>query len=101
MNALRHLLTMTATVEPWTGDNGYGEREYGTARQVQGRYETGPRLVRSEGGREIVSSARLYFLDETIGVRDRVTLPDGSQPLILAVNSTTSVGGVVVVRVDL
>jgi len=76
----------TVTIEPYTGQNLYGEPDYGDAVEYPAliRYRT--RKVLDREGREVVSSAQVYLNgDVGIDVRDRITLPDGTSPVIISI----------------
>lgn len=76
----------TVTIEPFIGVNAYAEPQYGVPVQYSAFVQRKTKLVRDRTGREVVSTAQVY-LDGTvnIGVQDRITLPDGSQPIVLSV----------------
>jgi hypothetical protein len=88
------LLTETVTRQPYTGQDKYGQATFGSAENVQCRIVQRPEIVRQAGGestgvmREVVAKARIYCRAVPgWGLRDRVTLPDGSQPVILEVHT--------------
>jgi len=76
----------TVTIEPFIGVNAYAEPQYGLPATYPAFVQRKTKLVRDRTGREVVSTAQMY-LDGTVsvGVQDRITLPDGSQPVILSV----------------
>ncbi|MBW2561268.1 MAG: hypothetical protein JRE40_10505 [Deltaproteobacteria bacterium] len=76
----------TVTIEPFTGVNVNGEPQYGAAVQYSAFVQRRTRLVRDRAGQEVVSTAQVY-LDGSVdvGIQDRITLPDGSQPVILSI----------------
>ncbi len=78
----------TVTVESYLGNNAYGEPQYGTPVQCPAFVQRKIKLVRDRTGREVVSTAQVY-LDGSVnvGVQDRITLPDGNQPVILSVEA--------------
>jgi hypothetical protein len=84
---LLELLTQTVTVETVTSRDGYGKPVYGTARTYRARVVGKTRLVRDANGVERVSSETVYADSTDLMPTDRITLPDGSQPLILSVGS--------------
>lgn len=68
------LLTDVAVIEEFKGEGAYGP-VYAPPVEVKCRAEYGNRLVRDKEGREVVSSARLYFEpDIAISVDSRVTV---------------------------
>lgn len=85
----------TVTVEPYTGQNQYAEPTYGASVQYSAFVQRKTKLVRDRAGREVVSMAQVY-LDGSVnvGVQDRITLPDGSQPVILSVEDLPDETGV-------
>lgn len=77
---LRH----TVTVEPYLGDNGYGQ-QYDDAVLVRCWLEKRVRLVRAPDGREVTSSATFYC---RLGAVDAppeslVTLDDGRKTTVI------------------
>lgn len=87
--------------EPYASQNGYGVASYGTAETIKCRVEHKPKIIRRTGGgeasgtvQEIVSKATIYCAGVFgWGERDRITLPDGSQPLILQVHTSPDEDG--------
>jgi len=79
------VLVDTVTVEPWAGQNPNGGATYGSPVSLRCRVVRGSRMFRDQQGQMVLSIATLYAgADEVrIGPKDRVTLPDGSQPPIL------------------
>jgi len=78
----------TVTIEPFAGVNVYGEPQYGAAVQYSAFVQHRTRLVRDRTGQGIISTAQVY-LDGSVnvGIQDRITLPDGSQPTILSIEA--------------
>jgi len=78
----------TVKIESFTSINIYGEPQYGTAVQCSAFIEYKTKLVRDATGQEVVSTVQIY-LDGSIDVniQDRITLPDGSQPVILSIEA--------------
>jgi len=78
----------TITLEPFTGVNTYGEPQYGTAVQYSAFVQRKTKLVRDRIGQEAVSTSQVY-LNGTVNVdiQDRITLPDGSRPVILSIEA--------------
>ena len=88
------LLAHEVTREPLLSIDSHGQPTWGTAAQYPCHIVRKPKMVRStaaarsetEGSvREVVSNAQVYT--DFVGwlPDDRITLPDGSHPLILAV----------------
>jgi len=82
------LMTQEVTWEPRTGLDEYSRPTYGAATAVRCRVVGRPRMTRDVDGQEVVSTTTIYC-DGNPGISpvDRVTLPDGSQPVILRVES--------------
>lgn len=79
-------LKQSVTIEPWTGNNGdadtYGAGVANACRIVQ-------KSVKQMGGSgEVVVQSTVIVLNgtATVTAKDRITLPDGSKPVILSVN---------------
>jgi hypothetical protein len=84
---LLELLTQTITIESVASRDGYGKPAYGPARTYRARVVGKIRMVRDANGEERVSSATVHVDATDIVPTDRITLPDGSQPLVLSVGS--------------
>lgn len=84
---LAALLTETVTLEAYTGtQDSYGTPQYAAPVQLPARVEYAPTRIVTAQGEERLSRARV-FLDGTVTVdlRDRLTLPDTTQPALLVV----------------
>ena len=80
------MFTQTITVEPWLSKDKYGQPSFGPGVARTCRIEGKNKLVRALDGQERVSATTIYVYGAAgIGYKDRVTLPDGSRPIILAV----------------
>lgn len=87
------LMTQEVVRKPFNGQNEYGEETYGTSVPVQCRIVNKPTIVRQGGGGEVSSSEQEVVSKATIycagspgwGMRDGITLPDGTTPIILDV----------------
>lgn len=95
------MLAHEVTREPWTGQDSHGQPSYGTATTHRCHIVFKPTLVRTVGSarsetegsvREVVSNAQVYTDNVGWGVKDRITLPDGTQPLILEVRKHADQG---------
>lgn len=90
------LMVDTVQRAPYTGQNEFGEATYGPAAPVQCRVVRKPRVLHRSGVgaavsgavQEVVSTATVYCsgVPEWTG-QDQITLPDGSTPLILQVDT--------------
>jgi hypothetical protein len=75
----------------WQADvsvDGYGKSTYATSRTLRCRVAKKVRMVRNAAGEETVSSTQVW-LDDVYGVEvdDKLTLPDGTAPTILFVET--------------
>lgn len=80
------VLPDSVTVEPWVNQGPSGGGIFGAPVTIPDvRVVRGSRRFRDQNGQIVLSIATLYAgADEVqIGPKDRVTLPDGSQPPIL------------------
>ena len=78
----------TITLEPLTGADGYSKPTFGPGTQLRARVEYRTRLVRTVDNVEAVSTATTILFDaQPVDPMSRLTLPDGTQPKILAVNN--------------
>lgn len=77
----------TLTVEAFLGRDTYGAATYGPARTYTARVNNVQRNVLNAQGQMVVAKGRAW-LDtvDTITVNDRVTLDDGTQPVLLNMN---------------
>lgn len=87
--ALLDLLRQTVTIEPYTGPDPFGAPGYGPPVEYPARVRREAKMVRASDGEERVSST-VVWLDGAaqVGPQDRITMPDGSHPPILAVESS-------------
>lgn len=86
----------TVTIESFIGVNAYAEPQYDLPVQYPAFVQHKTKLVRDRFGQEVVSTAQVY-LDSAveIGGQDRITLPDGSQPVILSIEALPDETGAV------
>lgn len=81
------LMPHTVTIQPLTGRDEYSRPTYGPGIQYRARVVGKQKLVRAADGSERVSATTIYVVGVSgISPEDRITLPDGSQPPILAVS---------------
>jgi hypothetical protein len=80
------------TRKAYTGQDDYGQPTFGNAVTVQCRVVYKPEIIKLRGRgeasgttREVLASARVYCPVTGWGLRDQITLPDGSKPPILKV----------------
>jgi hypothetical protein len=89
--ALLAVMTQTLTVNRLSGvsTDGYGRPAYSTARSSYACRVTGKQhLVRNlEGEQEVADTIAWVRSTSTFGPSDRITLPDGSTPKLLALEA--------------
>lgn len=91
--ALLSLFDQTVTVRRSTGQNSRGDRLYSTTAQTyKARQENKTTLVKDRLGQDVVSKTRCFVAATSTGfpgihVDDRVTMPDGTQPKLIAVDA--------------
>lgn len=79
------ILQHTVQVEPYLGSGAFGDT-WGPAFPVPCLVDAKRRLVRDRGGSQVVSETTILAdRGPTIPDRSRITLPDGSQTLVIAV----------------
>ena len=89
-SALTALMQQTISVAKFKRLDQYGDAVYDldNPQSVQCRVSYRPQMIRDGDGREVVSSAQVWTSGNTgITVQDKVTLPDGSSPILLRVDS--------------
>ena len=88
------LLKQTITIEPASGMDAYGQSSYGTGVSVPARVEGRNRVVVDAQGNNAVSSTTIYVDGPTVvTTSSRITLPDGTTPLILSIESMPDIDG--------
>lgn len=77
---------LTVSLEPLSTHDGYGSPIYGTAVSYPAVVQHETRRVRKGEGYVEVNGTAVYVLSSSasIGLGDRVTLPDGKQPELLS-----------------
>lgn len=87
----KNLCQREVTYEPFASEASDLSRTYGAAVTLANtRLVRKQKVVRNSKGDEEVSSSRLYVVGDTvpsIDIRGRITLGDGSQPVMLAVET--------------
>lgn len=83
----------TVTIHPYSAFNNYGERSYGSSRTASAYVERPVTLDDSGMVEEQIHPVRAYIADTSIGVKDKIVLPDTSAPEIKTVSVHTEVGG--------
>lgn len=89
----RALLRQAVTVEPFEEEDGFGAASYDEPLEYPARVRPEHRMVPNREGEEKLSSTMITLPGppegpDAVDPRSRVTLPDGSQPPILAVQAT-------------
>lgn len=88
------LLNQLITIESTSGMDAYGQSTYGTGVSVKARVEGRNRVVVDAQGNNAVSSTTIYVDGPTVvTTSSRITLPDGTTPLILAIASMPDIDG--------
>jgi hypothetical protein len=94
--ALVGLLQQTVSVASATTTNLYGETSHGTATELAARVEPRVTQIRKADGAVVPSKAYVYLDgDASITTQSQITLPDGTTPVILAVEKHTDETGAV------
>jgi len=82
-------LNQDITVEPFQGNDGYGEPIFGASVAYKARCVGKTKVVRDANGVERVSNQTVYVLStQSFGAKDRITLPvnySPQQPTIVSV----------------
>jgi hypothetical protein len=80
------LMVDTVLVAKLSARSAYGDRTYGADVSYEARVVVQNKMVRTQQGDEVVSRSHAYIFGAPgITVDDRVTLADGSQPVLLSV----------------
>lgn len=84
--ALRDLLQQQVTIEPFTSRNDYGAATYGAPVPYPCRVVEDLQMLRQPDGSQKLARHKVTLDgDAVVDPRDRLTLPDGTVPRILAV----------------
>jgi CxxC motif-containing protein (DUF1111 family) len=85
-------LSSSVTVEPYSSIDEDGQQTYGTAVTYDAFVAHKSVKVFNPDGVEVVSSAQVYLdEDAVITSSARITLPDGTKPRILAVETSNNI----------
>lgn len=90
VDGLTDLLASTVVVSPWSGFSSDGEAvaTYGAGSTYSARVVSKQTKVQTFEGAEEVATTEVWIAStSTFGPSDRVTLPDGSSPVMLAVET--------------
>lgn len=82
------MMPSTVQVAAWTAYDSYGRPSYAADVAYRARIVDKRRLLRDNAGVQRLAVATIYlFSANRIDPRSRITLPDGTQPTILAAES--------------
>ncbi len=88
INDFKHMMPHTVTHEPVSSRNSYGKITYGTAVSRQSRVSYKQRQIRAANGELTMSTGVVWFAAVVnVDHGDRITLPDGTTPQILSVET--------------
>lgn len=90
---LSSFMPHTVTIAAFTSKNNYGEDSVGSTRTAKAYVEPSIVLDQSVQTNEQHPATTAYIADTNIGIRDRITLPDGSNPEIVSIAVHTEVVG--------
>jgi len=105
MSLVSAYLNQTITRAPYSTLNVNGKKSFGEAEAVSARvdYRQVEKKVMSKGtakGELHISTAQIMMEgDQSITLNDRITLPDGTKPPILAIEKIPDVSGTIVLQV--
>jgi hypothetical protein len=86
-------LQATVTVEVWLSQDGLGASTYGPPLARRALVEAKARRVLAPDGREVLATTKVTFLTPlTLTLRDRLTLPDGTTPPLVAIEGLVDPG---------
>jgi hypothetical protein len=83
----------TVTIAAFTSKNNYGENAQGATRTAKAYVEAGLNLEFTKDTNLEAQPIKVYVNDTSIGIRDKITLPDGSTPEIISIEKYTVVAG--------
>jgi hypothetical protein len=92
----RQLLTFmphTVTISPFTSFNNYGEPTTGTSRTASAYVVPNKVVLDGADTREENQPVTIYIADTNIGIRDTITLPDGTVQFISSLERHVEVTG--------
>ena len=76
-----------ADVEPFVSIDGYGKPTYSAAISLACRIESYNKMIRDAAGQERIASTKITIMPRyDFNEKARLTLPDGSQPVILRID---------------
>lgn len=82
------MMPRTVTIEPFLGRDQYTKPTYGAGVDYKARLQDRFQMVRNAEGEQVVARGIAYIAcTAAVSVKDRITLPDGSQPIILSADN--------------
>ncbi len=88
---LQALCPNTVTIQPFASADSYSKPTYGSGVVYTCLIAKQPKMVRTVTGQEKVSMAQIYLTSAPgVSVKDKVTLPDGTTPAIIHVDTYPS-----------
>lgn len=95
-NEFKDLMTHSIVRRAFTGRNSYGKPTYSTSGSTYtARVVNKQKLVRTTAGIEQISTVTAYVASTgSFDPEDKVTLPDGTSPSILAINNYPDDSGI-------
>ena len=98
---LKQMLKQTVTIATYASRNSYNEFTHGTGTSVACRIVKDFKAIRTADGRDVISSTQIYVDGDTdlgeskdVSVNCKITLPDGSTPEVLHIESFPDETGV-------
>lgn len=90
------LMKSTVTVKHFTGYDNYGASAFGTAASYNARIVYEPKRILAQNGQEAVSSVQVWIsgsVPPAMNVKDQITLPDGTKPVIMRLDQVYDESG--------
>lgn len=85
INEFLDMLACSVTHEPRISRDEYGAPTFGAATSYTARIQYKTQMVRANSGEDVLASGSIIFGTVlSVTADDRITLPDGSQPLIIS-----------------
>lgn len=92
----------TVLIAPFTGMDQYGARTFGPDAPYQARVNNKTHFIHVGTPQQVQAKGTAIMACITpVSVNDRITMPDGSNPLILDVNQENDEVGALYTRLDL
>lgn len=90
------MMTDTITFNAGSAIDKYGKRTYGgTTTTAQGHIVYENKLIKDQEGQDILSTGKviLYGPYTSITLQDKITLPNGTSPVIVSIETKKDTGG--------